>query len=319
MGGFFLSQRHINVSYSLLGTFHGDQGAPVLFGRFKQSFMEKVAAASAVVLILWSQPGFASEHFTNKEKLKEETELHLGLSVRGFEQLSKALSLGASGQRRVDFYFDVHDGEKFLMRRTLSPAKLRIQKRENTLLLQKSWVKSQSVMTSMGFDWLNTTRISANCKNTDDGDVSYRLKYSEEVLRNAARNSQISPSDKNYLQDLWRPVVWPKLSIFDAYTAHLPRALLPAAVVLKERWLVKLKSPEGENVELQIGRDTDLLGNGQPQSFELEAELHSDSAAESTNVAQFISTWIAAQGIPPEQTSARSVHDFFDRLEKLYP
>lgn len=269
--------------------------------------------------VLLSLTTYASNKASEKESVKTETELHLAISQEAFNHIIASHDLALAGEQRTDFYFDAHDGEKFLMRANIAPAKLRIQKREQGFISQKSWIKQQSVLHSSGFNWLYTTRISAASKHQENGQTSKRLILSQEVLETAVQTGVILPSEKKEFASLWKPHSWPKLPEFDHVTSKFNGQIIPAAIVHKERWLLQISTLRGDVIDLQLGRDSDVLGHGLPQAFEIEAELKTNSTLKDAEIVDATSEWLLALGISPTHTSPRTSHNFFERLEKLYP
>lgn len=254
-----------------------------------------------------------------KEKTKEETELRLGVNESAFKKLESAFELYSPTKLRTDYYFDIPQKNQFYMRRSVTPAKLRVQKRVDQVVLQKSWIQHQSTHISQGFQWMKTTRVSSSVKKPLNDNTGRRLEYSQSLLENLVKDSQISHHSKTYLEELWRPEVWPRLSEFDSSMAKSIGSFVPAAIVSKERWLLGIQTMNGEDLTVQLGRDSDVLGTGRPQSYEIEAELKDSSPKTSAQVAEAISHWLQSYGIDPEETSPHSSHDFFRRLEQLYP
>jgi len=279
-----------------------------------QRILRLVVALAAVVLT-----SNASADHSVKEKTKEETELHLGVSESAFKKLESAFELYSPTTLRTDFYFDIPQNNQFYMRRNVTPAKLRVQKRADQVVLQKSWIQHQSTHISQGFRWMKTTRVSSSVKKPVNGNTGLRLEYSQSLLENSIKNSQISQGSKTYLEELWHPEVWPRLSEFDSSMVKSIGSFVPAAIVSKERWLLNIKTLNGEDLTVQLGRDSDVLGSGRPQSYEIEAELKDSSPKTSVQVAEAISHWLQSYGIEPAETSPHSSHDFFRRLEQLYP
>lgn len=253
------------------------------------------------------------------EKIKEETELHLGVNESVFKKLESSLQLHSPTKLRTDYYFDIPQKNQFYMRRNVTPAKLRVQKRADQVVLQKSWIRHQSTHISQGFLWMKTTRVSSSVKKPLNDNTGLRLEHSQSLLENSVKDSQISHDSKTYLEGLWLPEVWPRLSEFDSSIAKSIGSFVPAAIVSKERWLLDIQTMNGQGLTLQLGRDSDVLGSGRPQSYEIEAELKDSAPNTSMQVAEAISHWLQSYGIEPEETSPHSTHDFFGRLEQLYP
>lgn len=279
-----------------------------------QRILRLVIAASAIVLT-----SNASADQPVKEKTKEETELHLGVSESAFKILESAFELYSPTTLRTDYYFDIPQKNQFYMRRNVTPAKLRVQKRADQVVLQKSWIRHQSTHISQGFLWMKTTRVSSSVKKPLDDNTGLRLEHSQSLLENSVKDSQISHDSKTYLEELWLPEVWPRLSEFDSSIDKSIGSFVPAAIVSKERWLLDIQTMNGEGLTVQLGRDSDVLGSGRPQSYEIEAELKDSAPNTSVQVAEAISSWLRSYGIEPEETSPHSSHDFFRRLEQLYP
>lgn len=279
-----------------------------------QLVVRLIIAVQAVVL-----PANARADQSLKEKTKEETELHLGVSESAFKKLESAFELYSPTTLRTDYYFDIPQENLFYMRRSVTPAKLRVQKRVDQFVLQKSWIQHQSTHISRGFRWMKTTRVSSSVKKPLNDNTGRRLDYSQSLLENSVKESQISHHSKTYLEELWLPEVWPRLSEFDSSMAKSIGSFVPAAIVSKERWLLDIQTMNGEELTVQLGRDSDVLGSGRPQSFEIEAELKDSAPNTSVQVAEAISHWLQSYGIDPEETSPQSSHDFFRRLEHLYP
>lgn len=254
-------------------------------------------------------------------KTKEESELHLNISETAFAKIIKNHSYVATKMIRTDVYFDSHDGREFTLRRNLEKAKLRIQKREDSFAIQKSWLILANSLNSQGFDWVLSKRMSSSLKHALQSPLQERITSATQVLSSAVSQNGISPEQRNFLESLWSVFQWPTLADFDEATQNWPLTFVPAAVVKKERWLIPLQVSGHEESPLliQLGRDTDVLGMGQPQSFEVEVELKQNFTDSADEVAEAVTSWLRHNGIVASDTQMLPKIDFFRRLEALYP
>jgi len=284
--------------------------------QFKTKELYRRASSYLAAILLSS--AFSPAHSAQPEKTKTESELHLGISEAAFNAIARQVGLAHAEIQRTDVYFDVHEDRKFQLRRNLPQAKLRIQMRESELVLQKSWVQLQQEFSVSKYTWLATTRTSSNLKQRYSGETGDRVRFSLPFLLSLVQQNTVTSEQKRLLQETWSGVSWPKLNEFDSATKTVHKNWIPAAVVHKERWTIKIPSQNDTHVVLQLGRDSDALGQGKPVSFEIESELKNSSEEEIREVASSATLWLESLGIEANETTARSSHDFFTRLETIY-
>ncbi|MEN9827295.1 MAG: hypothetical protein RI953_3040 [Pseudomonadota bacterium] len=249
---------------------------------------------------------------------KTETELHLGLTENGFNRLLQRWQKSSAGSKRIDHYFDVFRNGRFLVRREEPRAKLRIQNRPDELVIQKSWINQQRMFSAGGFQWSAAERTSANVKFSRKSLTKERCDRSLMFLQNKTQQQDINAEEISQIQQVWHSQTWPKLDSFDSATADLQGPLMPAAIVLKERWQIPVQTVSGQTFKLQLGRDSDVLGQGKPTSFELEIELKDASTEDADEAAELIGSFLQNEGLQAKETSALKGYDFFQRLENLY-
>jgi hypothetical protein len=273
---------------------------------------------TCILALSFALHSFSQASASQGEKIKTESELHLGITEAAFNRVAHALELGKPHAERTDLYFDIHEGGQFQLRRSIASAKLRIQLRADELVLQKSWIKNQQELSSSGFLWMATTRSSAKLKGNYTGNTSDRVRFTLPLIKSIAQANLMTENQKSLLASSWASVSWPKLEEFDLATEVLGEEFVPAAIVRKQRWVVELKG-QGKTIIVQIGRDSDVLGDGKPTSFEIESELENASTETIEEITARISKWLESLGVEAPQTSPRSSADFFMRLENLYP
>lgn len=249
---------------------------------------------------------------------KSETELRIGLTEAGFNQLLTKWIEKSDASARADIYFDVFEKNQFLIRRSEPKAKLRIQNRKDEIVLQKSWIDDQQTLESNGYFWSATTRTSAVDRLSRKSETKKRVADSISILSARSTNNSIQKVDLDYLREVWDAQAWPSLDSYDHGTAHLKGPVIPAAFVLKERWIRTIEVCDGRPLGLQLGRDSDILGQGRPTSYELEIEIKNTSIAEEQNIINCLSGFLSKQGLSPDQTSHQKGYDFFQRLENLF-
>lgn len=249
---------------------------------------------------------------------KSETELRIGLTEAGFNQLLTKWIEKSDASARADLYFDVFEDNHFLIRRSEPKAKLRIQNRKDEIVLQKSWIDDQQTLESNGFVWRATTRTSAVDRLSRKSETKSRVGDSISILAARSATNSIQKVDIDHLREVWDAQHWPSLDSYDHGTAHLKGPVIPAAFVLKERWIRTSDVCDGRPLGLQLGRDSDILGQGHPTSYELEVEIKNTSIAEEQNIINCLSAFLSKQGLSREQTSSQKSYDFFQRLENLF-
>ena len=281
----------------------------------------KPAFLNPTLWTLWfAAPLFAAAAPDHKkpDSIKSETELRLRLTQRGFEHLFKLWSGRAEFYQRIDMYFDTHEHEQFLLRRLEPRAKLRLQDRGRECVAQKSWLEEQHVTPSEGFLWTASTRSAADTKHTNESETCRRQLTTANFISQAAAVGKINAHDIAVLEQVWAKQSWPKLFAFDSSTAHLQGPTVPAAFVKKQRWSIKFTSSSYKPVKIQLGRDTDLLGSGQPENYELEVETKDSSVSAEQETLHELSAYLARSGLSPADTNPQNSYDFFKRLENLY-
>lgn len=284
--------------------------------------LKKISGCWRVILCLSAlsvTSAFTQAKAAHPEKTKTESELHLGISEAAFNRIARELNLAHAQIQRTDVYFDVHKNREFHLRRNIPHAKLRVQMRADELVSQKSWVQNQQEIAASNYIWLATTRTSANLKQRYSSETGDRIRFTVPFLISIVQQKTMTPEQRKLLEETWSGISWPKLQEFDKTTSNVSKNFIPAAVVHKERWIVKIPGRESSFITVQLGRDSDALGQGKPVSFEIESELESSSTEEMSDVANAASNWLQSLGIETAETSARSSHDFFSRLESIYP
>ncbi|NBW81582.1 hypothetical protein EBR21_07495 [bacterium] len=264
------------------------------------------------------QKAQAAQRSEDQMAEKTETELHLGLTEGGFNRLLQRWQKNSTSSKRVDHYFDVFRNGRFLVRSEEPRAKLRIQNRTEELVIQKSWLNQQRMFSAGGYQWNTTDRTSANVKYALKSLTKERCDQSLTFLQDKTRRQEINPDEMSLIQKIWQGQTWPKLDSFDEATADLRVPVMPAAIVLKERWQIPLQTVSGQAFKLQLGRDSDVLGQGQPTSFELEIELKDGSSDDVDEAAELIGSFLRDEGLQLEETTSVKAYDFFQRLENLY-
>lgn len=264
-------------------------------------------------------PALADEDKKDSITQKTEIELHLGLNEDGFNRLLRRWQKKSSASKRIDHYFDIFRSGAFLIHHIEPRGKLRIQQRSDEVVVQKSWIDFLQSFAAGGYTWNSTQRSSANSKIQITSATKQRCDQSLLFLQNRAGQGHFSLDDFWQIQASWQNQKWPKLESFDAATAKLQAPLVPAAVVLKERWQIPFESFAGQTFKLQLGRDSDLLGQDAPKRYELEIELKDVSSEDVSEAAELIGSFLQDEGLDAEDTTSAKTHDFFQRLETLYP
>lgn len=249
---------------------------------------------------------------------KQETELRLGLTQDGFNCLLGQWADKSEHSFRSDLYFDVFEDEKFLIRRSEPRAKLRIQERQDELVVQKSWIDNQDFVTSNDFVWSVTTRSSSSDRFASESSTQDKYNSTRALLGKAVAKNSIQKSELTNLQKLWSTHTWPTLDSYDHGTSALQGPLIPAAIVRKERWSFPIKLSNGKSYKIQFGRDTDALLQSQPQNFELEVEIRKPSLDTDADLISSLSQFLREHGLTKDQTSTLKTYDFFQRLENLF-
>ncbi|NBO39043.1 hypothetical protein EBU99_10720 [bacterium] len=286
-----------------------------------KSVCRRIQVSSIVVLAAAFGTGSAARADSSQDfvSTKQETELRIGLTEKGFETVRRWIQQNATQTGRQDFYFDAHDGGHFVLRRSGPRAKARIQLRADQLVQQKSWLDVQSTLSSDGFNWISSVRTSGIQKSSTDGSVSQDVAKSVVLLRSAAKRKQFRATEIAQLKEIWTTVAWPKLSTFDSAAAGLQVDFVPAAFVNKERWVFGVQGESGEVYKVQLGRDTDALQLTGETGYEIETELKDDSSPEAQQRAIVnLSHWLKERGVAPEDTIPGTSIDFFRGLESMY-
>ncbi|MEY4066757.1 MAG: hypothetical protein RIR26_2965 [Pseudomonadota bacterium] len=286
-----------------------------------QAFQVHVLSKILLVILGLAQLPAFSIASAAEQKLKEETELHLSLTEQAFSKLIQSVAPTAERIQRTDLYFDSHNGSEFVLRRNVEEAKLRIQMRDDSFVIQKSWLIDSSTVNTGEYEWMVSKRESSVVKQSLKGDLPEKIAQSLTVLSSGVTRNSLSLSQKTLLENLWSTLPWPRLTDFDSAAQRWPIQWVPAALVKKERWLIPI-SPTGKKnapLYIQLGRDTDVLGSGKPQAFEVELELSRDLEESDSEIADKVSLWLLRHGIVTEDTKVPTRTDFFRRLESLYP
>ena len=273
----------------------------------------------AIVSIAVSFVSFAHAKESEAHRTETESEISITLTESAFKKISAALNLGVPTHTRVDTYFDVARNGAFLRKSHTPEAKQRIQKKSNTLILQKSWLLSQIFLKKNGFTFSVSEKVSSKRELNQKASTTGKLEQSHIILTAGLNQNGISQDQKRYLEKLWAPLKWPSLSELDAAVKPYSGKLVPSAVVTKNRWKVDAESVKGGTFKVQIGSDSNTLGEESRTYYELDSELSEGTENELHDRTESISDFLTAHGVRPAETSEYSDHDFYDDLEKIYP
>jgi hypothetical protein len=273
--------------------------------------------AAAFIAVTFVSSAFAKD--TESDRTETESEIRLTLTESAFNKLHSALSLEAPSHTRIDTYFDVAKDGTFLRKQSTPEAKQRIQQKSNTVNLQKSWLISQSFLKKNGFTYSISEKISSKRVVGQKTHIASKIEQTHTILTAGLNHKSISTEQKRFLEKLWSPLKWPTLRELDAAVEHLAGKLVPSAVVTKSRWKVSVDTLKGKTFKIQLGCDSNALGEAAKTYYELESELLEGSDSEVHDRTEAISNLLTSHGVLPRETSEHSDHDFFDDLENIYP
>jgi hypothetical protein len=286
----------------------------------KALFRNQTVRTFAVSVVAFAFHLFAAPAASAKssDSLKIETELRLRLTREGFEHLLDLWRGKSQFSERTDMYFDKHAGSRFLIKQMEPRAKLRLQDRGDECVLQKSWLTEQHTASSGGFVWTAATRSAAFSKHDAKSETCRRQMKSANFLLEKVSSEHISRNEIHELENDWARQSWPQHLAYDSGTAKLKGSLIPAAIVKKQRWVTTFVSATSKPLKIQLGRDTDLFANGQPENYELEIEAKDSSVEAERKILDELSDLLWRSGITPADTNPQNIYNFFQHLENLY-
>jgi len=228
-------------------------------------------------------------------------ELRLPLTAMGFVRLQTAMDWQPKSPR-VDFYYDVWNGESFRKNRDAQAPKLRIKLKENKASWQVSLVQSRRTVQQAGLP------VGVVVAKNWDGKLPAEagadlLKQTRTFFDRLDQGGQPLRQTGIAVDAAWRRLNWEGAQPYALPEASVGQ-IFPSTTKRRQGWTVTLpgdQAPGGLSLFLNRDESRDETGRWR-ERFEIEAEPLQpvETAEELERVAQTWAQWLSEAGLRPQ-------------------